>query len=121
MQTIGLRLAETVRRGDLAARLGGDEFVVALDSVTSDAAAASIAEKAVAALCAPVSLDGHTLLPKVSVGIARYEETNASAESLVRCADAAMYAAKARPGAGFQIYAPPTSQPAARSVAASQR
>ena len=104
LQCIAVRLQEVVRRGDLAARLGGDEFVVAPDNVTSDETAARIADKVITTLCQPTTLDGCTMRPCVSVGIARYHDSETTADSLIRAAVEVMYRAKAQPGAGFQVH-----------------
>ena len=88
------RMAGLLRPGDGLARLGGDEFVVLL--ATGDAAVvAEVAARAGAALRAPYDLDGTVVRVSASIGTAVSTEP-ATLDELLRRADAAMYAAKAR-------------------------
>ena len=88
------RMAGILRPGDGLARLGGDEFVVVL--ATGDAAvAAEVAARTDAALRAPYDLDGTVVSISASIGTAVSAEP-ATLDELLRRADAAMYAAKAR-------------------------
>ncbi|MFD0482976.1 diguanylate cyclase domain-containing protein [Kineococcus sp. GCM10028916] len=88
------RMAGLLRPGDGLARLGGDEFVVVL--ATGDAAVvAEVAARTGAALRAPYDLDGAVVRVSASIGTAVSTEP-ATLDELLRRADAAMYAAKAR-------------------------
>ncbi|MEU0646010.1 GGDEF domain-containing protein [Streptomyces umbrinus] len=91
----GRRLsAWAAARGGLAARLGGDEFGVAVllppKSTVREVAALS------GLLAQPVSREGHTLRPAVSIGTARASDLPdaAGASRLLRGADTAMYQVK---------------------------
>lgn len=90
------RLRDGVRAGDTVARLGGDEFVVLLDGATGPEDAARVAAKVLEAVRAPFRHGGHDLAVTASVGVSTYPEDGASAEALLRSADAAMYEAKGR-------------------------
>jgi diguanylate cyclase (GGDEF)-like protein len=88
------RLAGIVRRGsDTVARLGGDEFVVLLPSDDLEGAR-RVARNVQKALEAPMTLDGHVVDCRVSIGIACYPEHGDTATTLLRRADVAMYSAK---------------------------
>jgi diguanylate cyclase (GGDEF)-like protein len=89
------RLEATVRPGDLVARLGGDEFALLLDGIPDVAAALAVAERAVAALAAPVEINGTLAHVGASVGLAM-RHPDSDPESLMREADVAMYTAKGR-------------------------
>ncbi|MEV4537148.1 GGDEF domain-containing protein [Asanoa sp. NPDC049518] len=94
------RLRRSVRPGDTVARLGGDEFSVLLaDASAEDAVAA--AHRILGALAKPVRVDGRTLRPSASVGIAASDTK--PFESLLRDADEAMYEAKRR-HSGFHVH-----------------
>jgi diguanylate cyclase (GGDEF)-like protein len=84
-----------VREGDMVSRQGGDEFLVALGGVRDGAAAASVAAKLVQQLGVPFHVDGKVLSVSASVGVALYPQDGADVQSIVKSADAAMYAVKA--------------------------
>ena len=92
------RLARSVGAADFVARLGGDEFLVVLDDGASDEAVKRVAASALAALAAPVLLDGVELLIGASVGIAIYPQHGQDVEALIHNADIAMYQAKSSGG-----------------------
>jgi diguanylate cyclase (GGDEF)-like protein len=92
---VARRIAEVVRGEDLLARVGGDEFVVVCEGVASATDAESIAERLALALGAPLFLSGDRAFSvRASIGIA-LADYQATPESLLRDADAAMYRAKA--------------------------
>lgn len=90
---VAARLTNTVRPGDLVARLGGDEFALLLDGVDGPSVALDIAERAVAALSAPVDVSGTSVRVGASAGLAMRHDDGDS-DTLMREADVAMYAAK---------------------------
>jgi EAL domain-containing protein (putative c-di-GMP-specific phosphodiesterase class I) len=75
------------------ARFGGDEFVIVREDVADVTEAVEFAERIVAALHEPIAFSGRELYATTSVGIA-LGTSGASAEQLLRDADAAMYRAK---------------------------
>src|SRR6185436_50038 len=77
-------------------RLGGDEFAVLLEDVADEAEVLVIAERALAALRAPIQLCASEVFVGASIGAA-FGRDAGSADDLVRNSDVAMYAAK---GAG---------------------
>jgi len=91
---VGARLRALVRASDTVARVSGDEFVVVLPDVEQADAAATVAQKLLAALGAPFLLAGHEVSVNASVGIALYPSDGADAESMLKAADAALYRAK---------------------------
>jgi diguanylate cyclase (GGDEF)-like protein/PAS domain S-box-containing protein len=102
------RLKKSVREMDTVARFGGDEFVVmiselALDKAESTAQAGILAEKLRAVLSAPYRLRiKHSTQGEItvehhctaSIGVALFNDHEASQEDVFRWADAAMYQAK---------------------------
>jgi diguanylate cyclase (GGDEF)-like protein/PAS domain S-box-containing protein len=102
LQQIGCRLQGAVRAADLVARLGGDEFAVLLPA-TDAAGAALVAECLVRVLQAPFVLEGQPIDVDASIGIAVAPEHGQDADTVLRCADVAMYQAK-RAGTGVALY-----------------
>jgi diguanylate cyclase (GGDEF)-like protein len=82
-----------LRPEDGLARLGGDEFVVVL--ATDEAVVAEVAARTGAALRVPFDLDGIVVEVSASIGTA-LSIAPVTLDELLRRADAAMYAAKAR-------------------------
>jgi diguanylate cyclase (GGDEF)-like protein/PAS domain S-box-containing protein len=85
------RVVACTRNGDLAARLGGDEFAVIVRGDTS--VAMDVGARILAAAREPMVVQGREVNLPVSVGAA-VGDADATAESLMRDADIAMYAAK---------------------------
>jgi diguanylate cyclase (GGDEF)-like protein/PAS domain S-box-containing protein len=108
------RIAGCLREGDTVARLGGDEFVVVLPDVADEAGAAAVAQKLTAALAPPMRVDGHTIHCTASFGIALYPRDGDGAESLMKNADTAMYAAKRAGRNAHRFYAAEMNAAAAR-------
>ena len=97
------RLRDAVRRGDIAARFGGDEFVVGLVGVTDADAAAAEAQRLLGALNHTMLVDQHEVSVTVSMGVA-LSDGFCNAETLLTNADSAMYRAKAKGKARFELY-----------------
>jgi diguanylate cyclase (GGDEF)-like protein/PAS domain S-box-containing protein len=84
-----------VRHGAYLYRLGGDEFAVLLAKVDNSGEAISLASFIDASLRKPIEVDGITLEIGGSIGIALYPDHGNNSHALLRCADVAMYQAKA--------------------------
>jgi diguanylate cyclase (GGDEF)-like protein/PAS domain S-box-containing protein len=93
LQEVGNRLQNVLREGDSVARLESDEFAVVVPEA-SRAQALEVIHRVRAALDPPFQLEGLTLHVEVSIGIACYPRDGFDADSLLRCADTAMYVAK---------------------------
>ena len=95
LRDVARRMESCVRESDLAARLGGDEFIVLLHHVTGRGNVTTVADKLLARLAQPYLLaDGGEAHLSASIGIAFYPEDAMDCDTLLRHADAAMYAAK---------------------------
>src|SRR5699024_7877908 len=80
------------REEDLVARFGGDEFVVVLFEAAVDSAE-EVAQRLAAAAREAIEYDGRSINITVSLGLA-LQDADASAESLIRDADIALYRGK---------------------------
>ncbi|MBA2349215.1 MAG: EAL domain-containing protein [Solirubrobacterales bacterium] len=101
---VARRLEEVLRTGDTAARFGGDEFVVLCEDIEGERHAVLVAERIARRLSEPFLLGEDQVHVRVSVGIAVTDRPTARPESLVRDADAAMYRAKERGGALYEVF-----------------
>jgi len=104
LREVGTRLANCVRAADTVSRQGGDEFIVVLPEIETDQDAGRVAEKLIAAVLAPMTIEGKEIALGASIGIACFPENGANAETLLRNADAAMYVAKAQGRSRYQFY-----------------
>lgn len=102
---IAQRLNAVMRPGDVIARLGGDEFAVLLPWTNSVSAAADVAARVERALETPFEAGEMLLQAEASVGVALYPLHAKDTDTLLRCADVAMYQAKAS-RLGVQVYHP---------------
>jgi diguanylate cyclase (GGDEF)-like protein len=107
LRTVADRLRGCLRPADTAARLGGDEFVVLLNGPIDRFGVARVVERIRSQLDVPVALgDGVITTVGASIGIALGGIDTSDADSLVRNADIAMYAAKRALGNEFVVYEP---------------
>jgi diguanylate cyclase (GGDEF)-like protein/PAS domain S-box-containing protein len=98
------RLSDCLRASDTLARIGGDEFGILLDEMNRPEEAAAVTERLREAFAQPIVLNDHTVSATASLGISLYPQDGATSESLLRNADAAMYAAKADGRNTFHFY-----------------
>ncbi len=103
LQEASSRLKTSVGNAVLA-RLGGDEFALAVE-IDDEAEAMDLARRIQLTVERPFALGGFTVQLGGSVGVAISPEHGLDAESLLRHADHAMYAAK-RAGGGTALYDP---------------
>jgi diguanylate cyclase (GGDEF)-like protein/PAS domain S-box-containing protein len=91
---VGRRLVRAIRPGDCAGRFGGDEFVVICPAMRDAEDLVGVAERIRRDVGGSFHLDGEETFVSVSIGAA-LGSPFADPSSLLRDADAAMYAAKA--------------------------
>jgi len=93
---VAQRMLGVVREVDMVSRHGGDEFLILLVDIGDAAAAATVADKLVQAIRQPMQLAGQQVQISASIGIAMCPQDGEDLQTLVACADAAMYGAKKR-------------------------
>jgi diguanylate cyclase (GGDEF)-like protein len=101
---ISQRLRTCLRPGDIVARLGGDEFVILLDDMREMHDATRVAERVQTELKEPFDLSGHEVFTSASIGIALSTAGHDLPEYLLRDADTAMYRAKSRGKARYEMF-----------------
>lgn len=99
-------LSRNLRTTDMVARQGGDEFVILLDDVKDMSDATHIANRIQHDLSNSITISGHKVLVTTSIGIVVSETGYDSPGDILRDADIAMYRAKARGKARYEIFDP---------------
>ena len=100
------RMKDLLRDVDTLARLGGDEFIIVLGGPLSPDSVTSVAVRLVESLQQPYRLAGTTAHSGASVGVALFPDDGLDADTLLRHADMAMYAAKREGRGNFQFFSP---------------
>ncbi|PWK93034.1 putative bifunctional diguanylate cyclase/phosphodiesterase [Fulvimonas soli] len=122
LRAVTQRLVGSVRASDTVARYAGDEFIVVLRHIVKTDDALRVAEKIVQVMEAPLAIGGGTQLQvTASIGISFYPDDAPDADTLLKHADEAMYAAKHLGRNNFQIYEVSPEQARQHDVALKSR
>jgi diguanylate cyclase (GGDEF)-like protein/PAS domain S-box-containing protein len=100
------RLKTSLRHEDTAARLGGDEFTILVEDISSVGEVVQIAERIAEILRPPFPLEEQEVFATVSTGIALNSSAQEQPADLLRHADLAMYRAKHRGKARYEVFEP---------------
>ena len=100
---LGRRLEAALRTSDTVARLGGDEFGVLLPHASVPDDVQRAVERMQAAIEEPIVFQGMSLSLEASIGVALYPDDGKDVETLLGCADGAMYQAKEE-RSGWALY-----------------
>ena len=104
------RICHAVRASDRVVRLGGDEFTVVLDNIGSNRDIARVADSIIHILSDPFTLSaGPGNRVSASIGISVYPNDGTDADTLLKHADVAMYAAKSEGKGRHHFYHPKLS------------
>jgi diguanylate cyclase len=111
------KFAEVLRRNvlgtDAVGRLGGDEFAVILNAIRTPADAVVVVERILAELSQPVTVAGHILTIRTSVGIALVDLDHDTPTEVLHRADHAMYQVKRgriASGSSWRVFVPETAE-----------
>lgn len=88
------RMMACLRASDTVARLAGDEFAVLLPGLDNRTDAENVGRKVLQNLARPFELNGQEVFISASIGAVVYPDHGVDPNSMVRCADQAMYYAK---------------------------
>ena len=106
LRSVARRLTETCRASDVVARFGGDEFVILLASVRDEAEALEVAERTRLTFGPPFVLGDIEVASATSIGLRFVDDWSGAitADTVVRDADTAMYAAKESGGNAVVLF-----------------
>ena len=105
LTTVARRITCVLGPDELFARLGGDEFAV-LQRGPQPATAMALARRIIDVVSQPVFLDGNEINTGVSIGIAVAPNDGGAGDDLMKCADLALYRAKADGRSRFRLFEP---------------
>ncbi len=97
-------LKECLRESDIVARLGGDEFVILLDGIRGPQDATAIGDRIQQKLRSPFNFKGQKIFTTASIGIVFSSTGYKNATDILRDADIAMYRAKNKGKARYEIF-----------------
>lgn len=104
LNQVGQRLRRCIRGDDMLARFGGDEFCIILNHAANRAKVKMVATRILKSISESYSRNDISLTVGVSIGISIYSLGIKDSESLLKEADAAMYAVKQRGKGHFRLY-----------------
>jgi diguanylate cyclase (GGDEF)-like protein len=94
LKIVAEKLVNAVRLYDTVTRFGGDEFLIMINNISDEKDIIAIADKVIAILREPFTVEGQDFNLTTSVGIAMYPYDGLDKDSLIKNADIAMYKAK---------------------------
>ena len=106
LRQVAQRLLRLVDVAGKVGRLGGDEFKIVLPGLSDQRQITRLASGIIHALSQPYTIDGSQVVIGASIGIALAPGDGDNAETLIRNADLALYAAKAEGRGVFRNFAP---------------
>ncbi|MDD4840494.1 MAG: EAL domain-containing protein [Sphaerochaetaceae bacterium] len=106
LQQISQRLFSCIGKKDMIARFAGDEFIIAVADKDGTKEIATICTDVLEIVNQPIAIYEMEYFVTASIGVAIYPEDGDGAETLVKNADMAMYAAK-RLGKNQVVYCSP--------------
>jgi diguanylate cyclase (GGDEF)-like protein/PAS domain S-box-containing protein len=100
------RIKACLRPEDTAARFGGDEFTILVEEVDGVSDAVRVSERIAESLQPPFTLDQHEVFSTSSIGITLSSPLQKQPVDLLRQADLAMYRAKHKGKARYEVFEP---------------
>jgi diguanylate cyclase (GGDEF)-like protein len=94
LKEVARRTRLVLRTADYVSRLGGDEFLVVIPQVSDEETAAHVAEKLISSIADPYHVGHQRISVTASIGISMFPRDARDRETLMKCADTALYEAK---------------------------
>ena len=106
LKQVAARIEAVLRDSDYVARLGGDEFLIVVPQVSDHETAGRVGKKLLDAIGAPYLLAEQQSNVSVSIGISMFPQDARDRETLMKCAELALYEAKHAGRNRLCFYAP---------------
>ncbi|WP_248798420.1 EAL domain-containing protein [Pseudomonas sp. MWU13-2105] len=103
LQAMAQRLRSVLRESDIVGRLSGDEFVLVLPRMSATQVTFFL-ERLMIILSVPATVAGTSVVLSASIGISMFPRDGQDMESLLHCADIAMYQAKRVERGSFSFF-----------------
>ncbi len=100
------RLRSRLRPEATVARLGGDEFAIMIENIMVVSDASRVAQRIIEGLREPFIVEGRQISISPSIGIVAAASSRDRPKDLLRKADIAMYEAKAKGKARYEVFDP---------------
>ncbi|PKF61744.1 GGDEF-domain containing protein [Psychromonas sp. psych-6C06] len=115
------RLLASVRKTDTVARLGGDEFLLILPDLKNNQQATVLAADILQLFEQPFHVQGHEFFTSTSIGLSIYPQDGDNPDTLLKCADMALYRVKDNGRNSFSFYNPIMNNNILRNVSINRR
>src|SRR5258706_5102087 len=106
LRAVGERRHNALRREDTLGRLGGDDFVLLWNGLRTREEATVLANRLLAVLGRPFTIDSRPVSVSASIGVALYPDDGRDYTELLKHADAALFHAKDAGRGSFRFYTP---------------
>lgn len=101
---VSRRLQQCLSENDIVSRFGGDEFNILLENIAHQQNAIGLACRIREILAQPFNLEGHKMFIDTSIGIVLSAENSMQPDRLLQNADIALYQAKLKGKATYEIF-----------------
>ncbi len=102
--TVVERLKKHMRDSDTISRQGGDEFLLILGHIRDKDVVERVCRQLLGNIASPFDIEGHLVGISACIGVAMYPEDGTDFGTLLKNADAAMYAAKTGGKNAYRFY-----------------
>ena len=109
LKALASLLLDSVRASDVACRYGGEEFLLLLPNMSAEHAVGRAEQWRAAFEAITVNYGGTNIKATLSIGVALYPGEGTSVDELTRCADLALYKAKAQGRNRVVLFSEPNS------------
>jgi diguanylate cyclase (GGDEF)-like protein len=106
LKAVASRLRSCIRETDFVARLGGDEFAIVQTGIKQPNDVVELVKRIYEAIREPHECLGHQVATDASIGIALAPNDGTELDQLLKCADLAMYGAKADGRRTYRFFEP---------------